>query len=186
MKLKKRRKVSRMHGHGMGTHGWGARKKHISSGNRGGLGMAGLEGHKKGTANQLAEKARVPYFGRQGITSRGSERVLNDVMNVADIQINIESLKKKFGQKDGTLNMNSYKILGDGEISIKVSIKARAASKSAIEKIEKAGGKIILPAAELKEIILYNVVESELNNPSVTPSLFCLAQKLNVVPADKS
>lgn len=148
MKLKKRRKVSRMHGHGMGTHGWGSRKKHISSGNRGGFGMAGLEGHKKGTAIKLAEEARVSYFGRQGITSRGSERIKNDVMNVSDIQLNIETLKKKFGQKDGTLNLSSYKILGDGEISIKVSIKAKAASKSAIEKIEKAGGKIIILVVE--------------------------------------
>ncbi len=150
MKLKKRRKSSRMNGHGMGTHGWGSRKKHISSGNRGGYGMAGLEGHKKGTAIKLAEAAGVPYFGRQGITSRGSEKVRNDVMNISEIQLNIESLKKRFAMKDGTLNMNSYKILGDGEITIKVSIKARAASKSAIEKIEKAGGKIVLQAAEEK------------------------------------
>ena len=151
MKLKKRRKVSRMHGHGMGTHGWGSRKKHISSGNRGGLGMAGLEGHKKGSAYNLGVKARLDYFGRQGITSAGSERIKNDVINVSDLQMNIEALKKKFALKDGTLNMPSYKILGDGEISIKISIKARAASKSAIEKIEKAGGKIIIASAEDKE-----------------------------------
>ena len=37
----KRKKVSRMHGRGMGTHGWGARKKHKKSGHRGGTGMSG-------------------------------------------------------------------------------------------------------------------------------------------------
>ncbi len=41
MKLKKKRKAKTMRGKGMGTHGWGARKKHISSGNRGGWGMSG-------------------------------------------------------------------------------------------------------------------------------------------------
>jgi large subunit ribosomal protein L15 len=40
-KTHKRRKVSRMHGRKMGTHGWGARKKHKKSGHRGGTGMAG-------------------------------------------------------------------------------------------------------------------------------------------------
>ena len=79
----------------MGTHGWGSRKKHISSGNRGGYGMAGLEGHKKGTAIKLAEVARIPYFGRQGITSAGSERIKNDVINVSESQLNIESLNSK-------------------------------------------------------------------------------------------
>jgi ribosomal protein L15 len=53
-------------------------------------------------------------------------------------------LKKKYGEKDGTLNLKGYKILGDGEITQKIIIKAESASKSAIEKIEKVGGKIIL------------------------------------------
>jgi ribosomal protein L15 len=151
MRLKKRKKASRMHGHGMGTHGWGARKKHISSGNQGGWGMSGtgkMAGHKKTLVTHLYGTS---YFGKQGVTSRGSERKKNPVMNVADIELSLEMLKKKFGQKDGTLNLEDYKILGDGEITSKVSIKAKAASKGAIEKIEKAGGKIIIEAEEESE-----------------------------------
>jgi large subunit ribosomal protein L15 len=150
MKLKKRKKVTRMHGHGMGTHGWGARKKHISSGNQGGFGMSGtgkMAGHKKTLVTKLYG---TEYFGKQGITSRGTERKKNPVMNVSDIVLNLETLKKKFGQKDGTLDLGDYKILGDGEITIKVSIKTKAASKSAIEKIEKAGGKVVLAKTEDK------------------------------------
>lgn len=148
MKLIKRKKVKRMRGHGMGSHGWGARKKHISSGNRGGFGMAGTgktAGHKASLLHKLYGNS---YLGKQGVTSRSTERKKNPVLNIAEIELNIAALKKKFGQKDGTLDLGDYKILGDGEISIKVSIKARAASKSAVEKIEKAGGKIILPKIE--------------------------------------
>jgi hypothetical protein len=57
-----------MHGHGMGTHGWGARKKHISSGNQGGWGMSGtgkMAGHKKTLVTHLYGTG---YFGKQGIT----------------------------------------------------------------------------------------------------------------------
>jgi large subunit ribosomal protein L15 len=148
MKLKKRKKSSRMHGHGMGTHGWGARKKHISSGNRGGWGMSGtgkMAGHK---SSYITKLYGTEYFGRQGITSRGSARKKNPVMNVANIESDFESLKKRFGLKDGMLNLEDYKILGEGEIKMKLSIKAKAASKSAIEKIEKAGGKVILAKNE--------------------------------------
>jgi ribosomal protein L15 len=148
MKLKKHRKSQRMRGHGRGSYGWGARKKHISSGNQGGFGMSGtgkMAGHKKTLITKLYG---TDYFGKQGITSRGSARRRNDILNVSNIELQFEMLKKKFGQKDGTLNLEDYKILGEGEIKIKVTIKAKSASKSAIAKIEKAGGKIILPKVE--------------------------------------
>ncbi len=41
MKTHKRKKSSRMHGKGMGTHGGGARVKRKKSGHRGGKGMSG-------------------------------------------------------------------------------------------------------------------------------------------------
>ena len=41
MRTKTRKKSSRMHGKGMGTHGGGARKKRKGSGHRGGKGMSG-------------------------------------------------------------------------------------------------------------------------------------------------
>lgn len=141
-----------MHGRGMGTHGWGSRKKHVgTSGHRGGIGMSGtgkMAGHKKTLITKLYGTG---YFGKQGITSKSTKRKHNEVMNVADVQRNIEMLKKEYGNKEGVIEMKDYKILGDGEISIKVTIKAKSASKSAIEKIEKAGGKLILEAAEDKE-----------------------------------
>lgn len=142
-----------MRGHGRGTYGWGARKKHISSGNRGGYGMAGLEGHKKGTATKLFGDK---YFGKQGFTSRATEHKINNVINIGDIERDIERLKKKYGNKEGILVMEDFKILGDGEIKIKVTIEAESASKSAIAKIEKAGGKVILPIIPEKKAFVAN------------------------------
>lgn len=145
MKLKKRRKVSRMHGRGMGTHGWGSRKKHVgTSGHRGGIGMSGtgkMAGHKKTLVLKLYHG---DYFGKQGITSKGTKRKKNHVMNVYDIEKNLEMLKKKFANKEGVLDLSDYKILGEGEIKTKVIMKVKAASKSAIEKIEASGGKLII------------------------------------------
>ena len=44
-----------------------------------------------------------------------------------------------------------FKVLGDGEIKIALTVKATAFSKTAVEKIEKAGGKTeILERDELK------------------------------------
>ena len=82
------------------------------------------------------------YFGKQGITSRGTERDKLDRINVREIQ-------NKY--KPGEINLSSYKILGTGEVTNKFIITAKDASKSAIEKIEKAGGKIILPEKKIIE-----------------------------------
>jgi large subunit ribosomal protein L15 len=143
MKLKRRHKVSRMHGRG--THGWGARKKHMGSGHRGGVGMAGT-GKKAGQKIMHIQKMYgTEYFGKSGITSRKTKREKNDVLNIGYIEANLEALKKKFGNKEGIIDLKKYKILGEGEIKSKVSIKARAVSEGAREKIEKAGGKVIVP-----------------------------------------
>ena len=56
IKIHKRKKSSRMHGRKMGTHGWGARKKHKKTGHRGGKGMSGSgkrADHKKTLMNKL-------------------------------------------------------------------------------------------------------------------------------------
>ena len=54
-KTHRRKKVSRMHGRKMGSHGWGSRKKHKKSGHRGGAGGAGT-GKKGDTKINLITK----------------------------------------------------------------------------------------------------------------------------------
>jgi len=141
MKLKKTKKAIRMRGKGRGSHGWGARKKHMGSGHRGGKGMAGsgkISKHKKSYVDKKFEK----YFGRSGSTSKKTEKNKLHVINLRNIQKDIESLNKKYLNKQGILELERYKILGDGEIDIKVNIKAKAYSQTAKEKIERAGGTI--------------------------------------------
>ena len=145
-KTKKRKKVSRMHGHGAGTHGWGARKKHKKSGHRGGKGMAGTgkrADQKKTLVNKLYGHN---YFGKQGITSRKTERDKRKRINLKDLEYNLE----KYGKKEGGawhINLSEYKILDSGKdfvLKNKLVIKAKEASASAIEKVKKAGGEIIV------------------------------------------
>ena len=142
MKIKKRKKSSRMHGKNMGTHGRGARKKAQGSGHRGGKGMSGSgkrADHKKTLITKLYGHK---YFGKQGVTSRGTKRDKRKRINVGDIQ-------NKY--KPGKVNLSVYKILGKGEIKDKFIISSKEASKSAIEKVKKAGGEIIVKEVKKME-----------------------------------
>ncbi len=163
MKTKKRTKSSRMHGKSMGTHGWGARKKHKKSGHRGGKGMSGSgkRGDQKKTL--VIKLYGNKYFGKQGITSRGTKRDIRKRINLGDIEKNLEKYGKQ--EKDGWgINLSDYKILGNGEVKNKLIIKAKQASKSAIQKVKKMGGEIILQ--KRKEITqnLKNSVDKKVDN----------------------
>ena len=139
----KRTKSSRMHGRGMGTHGGGARKKRKGSGHRGGKGMSGSGKRADHKKTLVIKKFGGKYFGKQGITSKGTIRDKDKRINLGDIEKNI----KKYGKKKGELfevNLLDYKILGGGEVKNKLVIKAKSASTSAIEKNKKVGGEIIL------------------------------------------
>src|SRR3989344_5304199 len=112
-KTKKRRKSTRMHGHGMGTHGGGARKKRKGSGHRGGKGMAGSgkrADHKKTLVTKLYGHG---YFGKQGITSKGTQKDKGDRINLWEIEANLDSFCKKTS-KGYECDLKGYKILGDG------------------------------------------------------------------------
>ena len=138
----KRKKTSRIRG--ARTCGWGFRQKHKGHGNRGGVGMAGTgkkADHKKQKALTMANSKRVKkYFGRAGFTSIRTA-------NKKTLKLNLKDIKEKFGNEK-KIDLSKYKILGTGE-GFKAEIIAKQASASAIEKMEKAGGKIILP--EVKE-----------------------------------
>ena len=151
MKTKKRTKSSRMSGQNMGTHGRGARKKAQGSGHRGGKGMSGSgkrADHKKTLITKLYGHK---YFGKQGITSKGTKKDKTDKINIEEIGMNLE----KYGQKKGDaweINLKNYKILGTGEVQNKLIITAKSASKSAIEKVKKMGGEIIVKSRTKKDV----------------------------------
>jgi large subunit ribosomal protein L15 len=149
-KTHKRKKVSRMHGRKMGTHGWGARKKHKKSGHRGGTGMAGTGKRGDQKTTLITKLYGHEYFGKQGITSRKTKRDTRQRINIRQIEKNLEKYGKKTS-KGWEINLEKYKILGEGEVKEKMIISAREASASAIEKVKKAGGEIILSKEE-KEV----------------------------------
>ena len=133
MKTHKRKKSSRIRG--AKTCGWGFRQKHKGHGNKGGFGMAGTgkrADHKKQWAKSLDKKGK--YFGKRGFTSKGTAKKKYNQINLKDIKANF------FGAK---IDLSDYKILGTGD-GFKAEIIARSATASAIEKMKKAGGKVIL------------------------------------------
>ncbi len=136
VKTHKRTKNSRIRG--ARTVGWGFRQKHKGHGNKGGFGMAGTgkrADHKKQSAEQ---SVKGKYFGKQGATSRGTSIAKYE-------KINLYAIKDNLFTKEGCkIDLSKHKILGTGD-GFKAEITARNASKMAIEKMEKAGGKIILP-----------------------------------------
>lgn len=141
IKTHKRRKSSREHGRGAGSCGWGARKKHKKKGHKGGVGMSGTGKRADQKKTLVLKLYGNAYFGKQGVTSRRTERDKRRRINLGTIQKNIESYGKKEGDK-WVINLENYKILGEGEVKDKLIIKAKEASESAVEKVKKAGGEI--------------------------------------------
>ena len=132
MRVHKRKKSSRIRG--ARTVGWGFRQKHKGHGNKGGFGMAGTGkrgDHKKQSAEQ---SVKGKYFGKQGATSRGTARKHYDKTNLCDIKDNFSGAK---------IDLSKHRILGKGE-GFKAEITALSATPSAMEKMAKAGGKIVL------------------------------------------
>jgi large subunit ribosomal protein L15 len=156
VRVHKRKKSSRMHGRKMGSHGWGARKKHKKSGHKGGKGMSGSgkrADHKKTLITKLYGNS---YFGKQGITSKRTEKDKRKRINLQSIEMHPE----KYGKKKGDvweIELKTYKILGTGEVKNKLKIHAYEASASAIEKVKKAGGEIIVKE---KKVLKTPLVES--------------------------
>ena len=143
MQTKKRTKASRQHGKNMGTHGGGARKKRKGSGHRGGKGMSGSGKRADQKKTLVIKLYGNKYFGKQGETSRGTKRDVRERINLRQIETHLEKYGKK-GKDGWEINLKEYKILGTGEVKNKLIIKAKEASKSAIEKVKKMGGEILL------------------------------------------
>ncbi len=117
----------------------------------------GVKGQKSrsGVAIKSFEGGQMPLYRR--LPKRGFNPIISDkiaIINLSNLQnlietkkinndmkINIDTFRKlKIFRK----TINKYKILSNGEIKSKISIEVDYASKNAKEKIEKAGGQIIV------------------------------------------
>jgi len=130
------------------------KKLRVGRGPASGIGKTSGRGLKGATARSgyamkvTYEGGQMPLFRRlpkRGF-SNGKFRVTFSVVNVGQLStLKAGSVVGPDDLRDSGLLMgnpnNPVKVLGDGEIKIALTVKADAFSKSAIEKITKAGGK---------------------------------------------
>ncbi|MEA3229437.1 MAG: uL15m family ribosomal protein, partial [archaeon] len=124
-------------------------KKHRGAGSRGGRGMAGSgkKGQQKMTALHLIKRT----IGKSGFT-RPQKVIANDTtMNVSRLEQNLDKyVKNNIAKKTGDMfevdltKAGVVKVLGTGKLNAKLTVTADKFSKSAIQKIENAGGKAIV------------------------------------------
>ncbi|MBI2145268.1 uL15 family ribosomal protein [Candidatus Woesearchaeota archaeon] len=144
MTVNRRKKDTRQRG--SHTHGWGSKKKHRGSGNRGGKGMAGTG---KRADSKKPSIWQDDYFGKHGFASRGKRL---STVNVGFLDESVEKLvkaslaKHQNGSYEIDLSEIGFdKLLGRGQVRKKLIIKADSASKEAVDAVKAAGGEVLLP-----------------------------------------
>jgi large subunit ribosomal protein L15 len=134
-KFKKRRRIGRGPGSG---HGKTSGRGHKGQGSRAGW-------------------SRHPAFqgGTMPLVRRVPKRGFNNKFALKVVAINVEDLERLFSVGDDvnpeTLDRtpllghryDELKVLGNGELTKKLTVSAHRFSKSAVEKIEKAGGEVV-------------------------------------------
>jgi large subunit ribosomal protein L15 len=164
----KRKKNTRQRG--SSSHGWGHKKKHRGAGNRGGIGLSGtgargdqkkssvltgsnsffkmLSAQKGVSVKKLMKK--YMHFGKKGFKSLNNSS--NKVLSLNYIEINFDkmveagSIVKEKTEYVFDASANGYdKILGRTKISKKITIICDEISAVAKQRVEEAGGKVILP-----------------------------------------
>ena len=144
MTVNKRKKATRLRG--SKTHGYGSKKKHRGSGNRGGKGMAGT-GKRADTKKPSIWSNK--YFGKHGFTSKRTRTIKPININYLDKNIRKLDSKNLVNKENGVFSIDLEKLgfnklLGSGRVSNKYKIKVSHASKRAIEKVKDSGGEVIL------------------------------------------
>lgn len=133
------------------------KKVRIGRGIGSGIGKTSGKGHKGQNARSGGgvkagfEGGNIPLIRKipiRGFNNKNYRKIYATV-NVGDLEIfeaNTEITEELLYETRviGKRQPYGLKVLGDGEITKPLTIKAAKATKSAIEKIEKAGGKIII------------------------------------------
>ncbi len=91
------------------------------------------------------------YFGKRGFTSPKSLRQKVNVINVGKLDEIAEKISAKKQRGKFSIDLTSFgytKLLGTGKITKPLIVKVTSCSKSAVEKIKEAGGKILIEAKE--------------------------------------
>ena len=137
-----RKRVGRGMGSGMGKT---STRGHKGQGSRTGSSlMRGFEGGQMPLHRRLPKRGFTNIF-RTEYTVVNLDRIAQQTEGLKVSEIALEDYKK-LGLASNKRAL--IKILGSGEISTAITIHAHKFSKSAVEKIEKAGGKAVVLGAE--------------------------------------
>lgn len=135
----------------------------IGSG-KGKTGGRGVKGQKSrsGVAVNGFEGGQMPIYRR--LPKRGFKNIFGKDLNIVSVgrlQAAVDAGKLDAGATVDAAALvaagvirrvkDGVRILGDGDLSAKLTVAAAGASKSAVEKIEKAGGSVSVPAKESAE-----------------------------------
>lgn len=131
------------------------RRKRLGRGTGSGLGKTSGRGHK-GQYSRAGHSQHVTFQGgAMPMFRRIPKRGFNNKFALKVGEVNIEDLEKAFAAGEEVTpeslrekNLANYrydilKILGNGDLSKKLKVSAHKFTKSAREKIEKAGGEIV-------------------------------------------
>jgi|SRR3972149_5290309 len=143
-KLRKTRK-----NRGSRTQGYGRVGQHRDSGSKG--------YRKAGRHKQLWSYVTTyepNYFGKKGFTSPKSLKHKENIINIAKLdEISTKHSTEKEGEKEGKqhidlTSLGYTKLLGTGQTTKALIVNILSCSKTAAEKIKKAGGQILTATKE--------------------------------------
>ena len=131
------------------------RRKRLGRGTGSGLGKTSGRGHKGQRSRSGASFHPQFQGGAMPMFRRIPKRGFNNQFALTVLSVNVGQLERMFNDGDevnpetlsktaiGKSRYDVLKILGDGELTKKLTISAHRFSKSAREKIEKSGGTIV-------------------------------------------
>jgi large subunit ribosomal protein L15 len=133
-------KNSKRIGRGQGSGKGGTSTK----GNKGGQSRAGYKSKPGFEGGQMPLQRRVPKFGFKNINRKEYVPINLAVLQKLSEAHKIDKFDMEVYKKHGLVSKKDLvKILGLGELKVAIEVTAHKFSKSAIEAIEKVGGKVI-------------------------------------------
>lgn len=143
-KLRKTRKKR-----GSRTQGWGRVGQHRRTGSK----SRRNPGRHKALWSYII-KYEPDYYGSKGFTSPKSLKQEVNVINVGALELVTEKFPVEEGKEKSVLDLESLgytKLLGTGKITKPLVVKVASCSKTAAEKIKKAGGRVLTETEEAGE-----------------------------------
>ena len=146
MVVRRRKKSRKLRGRTR-TMGWGRIGQHRKSGSRGGFGLVGFHKHKWTWTIKYAPH----WFGKHGFTQPPTIVAEINAINVGELdEIARDMLRQGIAQKENNkividvsvLGFN--KVLGRGKITLPLKVITPAITERAREKIEAAGGEVVI------------------------------------------